>query len=114
MGILNLVSNERNLRIFSRLIFSFKGDLILTTPSLESSRVNNDPMYRYEGELSARLPKEIDHRILAYDSLENRRYQLLRMKQPVPRYVTRIFHERCKMKLLCPIDSIRFDSTECI
>jgi hypothetical protein len=46
--------------------------------------------------MSARLPKEVDHRILSYDSLENRRYQSLRMKQPVPRYVTRIFQERCK------------------
>jgi len=46
--------------------------------------------------MSARLSKEIDHRILSYDSLENHRYQRLRMRQPIPRYVTRIFEERCK------------------
>lgn len=73
----------------------FEGDLILSTPSLESYRVNNDPLYRYDGRMSARFPKEIDHRILSYDSLENRRYQSLRMKQPVPNNVTRIFQERC-------------------
>jgi hypothetical protein len=48
--------------------------------------------------MSARVPKEVDYRILAYDSLENRRYQSLRMKQPVPNNVTRIFQERCKTK----------------
>ncbi len=69
--------------------------MILSTPSLESYRLNNDPRYRYEGSMSARLPK-VDHRILSYNSLENRRYQSLRMKQPVPSYVTRIFDERCK------------------
>jgi hypothetical protein len=69
--------------------------LILSTPSLESYRVNNDPLHRYEGSMSARLPKEVDYRILSYDSLENRRYQSLRMKQPIPNYVTRIFQERC-------------------
>jgi hypothetical protein len=46
--------------------------------------------------MSARSPKEVDYRILAYDSLENRRYQSLRMKQPVPHNVTRIFQERCE------------------
>jgi hypothetical protein len=70
--------------------------LILSTPSLESYRVNNDPRHRYEGGMSTRLPKEVDQRILSYDSLENRRYQSLKMKQPQPHYVTRIFHERCK------------------
>ncbi len=70
--------------------------MILSTPSLESYRVNNDPLYRYEDTMSARLPKEIDHRILSYDKLENRRYQSLRMKQPVLNNVTRIFQERCK------------------
>ncbi len=73
--------------------------MILSTPSLESYRVNNDPLYRYEGNMSARHSNGVDHRILSYNSLENRRYQLLRMKQPVPRYVTRIFEERCKNKL---------------
>ena len=70
--------------------------MILSTPSLESYRVNNDPRYRYDGSMSARLPREADHRILSYNSLENRRYQSLRMKQPVPHNVTRIFQERCK------------------
>ena len=42
------------------------------------------------------LQTAVDHRILSYNSLENRRYQTLRMKQPVPRYVTRIYEERCK------------------
>ncbi len=46
--------------------------------------------------MSARLSQAVDHRILSYNSLENRRYQSLRMKQPIPRYVTRIFEERCK------------------
>ncbi|CAF3499031.1 unnamed protein product [Rotaria sp. Silwood1] len=44
--------------------------------------------------MSARLPKEVDNRILSYDSLENRRYQSLRMKQPLPHNVTRILQER--------------------
>ncbi|CAF0786051.1 unnamed protein product [Rotaria sordida] len=70
------------------------GDLILSTPSLESYRVNNDPLYRYGGSMSARLPKEVDYRILSYDSLESRRYQSLRMKQPLPHNVTRILQER--------------------
>jgi hypothetical protein len=70
--------------------------LILSTPSLESYRVTNDPLHRFEGSMSARLPKEMDNRILSYNSLEHRRYQSLRMKQPVSRYVTRIFEERCK------------------
>jgi hypothetical protein len=48
--------------------------------------------------MSARLPKEVDYRILSYDSLENRRYESLRMKQPEPHNVTRIFQERCKNK----------------
>lgn len=68
----------------------------MSTPSLDSYRVNNDPLYRYEGTMSARLPKDVDHRILSYNSLERRRYQSLRMKQPVPHYVTRIYDERCK------------------
>lgn len=72
--------------------------MVLSTPSLDSYRVNKDPLYRYDGCMSARLPKEVDYRILAYDSLENRRYQSLRMKQPVPNNVTRIFQERCKTK----------------
>jgi hypothetical protein len=50
--------------------------------------------------MSSRLPKEVDRRILCYNSLENRRYQSLRMKQPGPRYVTRIFEERCKSTTL--------------
>ncbi len=41
-----------------------------------------------------------DYRILSYDSLEHRRYQSLRMKQPVPLSVTRIFQERCKNSFL--------------
>ncbi|CAF3686218.1 unnamed protein product [Rotaria sp. Silwood1] len=69
-------------------------DLILSTPSLDSYRVNNDPLYRYEGSISTRVPKDVDHRILSYNSLENRRYHSLRMKQPVPHYVTRIYDER--------------------
>ncbi len=72
--------------------------MILSTPSLDSYRVNNDPRYRYDGGMSARLPKEVDYRILSYDSLENRRYETLRMKQPEPNNVTRIFQERCKTK----------------
>ena len=79
-------------------LISLPGDLILSTPSLDSSRVNNDPMHRYDGDTFARLPRDLDQRILSYDSLENRRYQLLRMKQPVPRCVTRIFQERCKSR----------------
>jgi hypothetical protein len=70
--------------------------LILSTPSLDSYRVNNDPLYRYDGSMSARRPNEMDHRILSYNSLEHRRYQSLRMKQPGLRYVSRIFEERCK------------------
>ncbi len=72
--------------------------MILSTPSLESYRVNKDPLYRYDGNMSAHLTKEVDFRILSYDSLENRRYQSLRMKQPIPLNVTRIFQERCKTK----------------
>ena len=87
-------------------LISFQGDLILSTPSLESYRVNNDPMYRYDGDTSSRLPRDLDQRILSYDSLENRRYQLLRMKQPVPRCVTRIFQERCKTRFLSSIECI--------
>jgi hypothetical protein len=41
----------------------------------------------------------VDRRILSYNSLENRRYQSLRMKQPVPHNVTRILEERCKSTL---------------
>ena len=74
----------------------FAGDVILSTPSLESYRVTNDPLYRYEGHMSARRSNDVDHRILSYNSLEHRRYQSLRMKQPGPRYVSRIFEERCK------------------
>jgi hypothetical protein len=70
--------------------------LILSTPSLDSYRVNNDPLYRYQENMSARRPTELDHRILSYNSLEHRRYQSLRMRQPGPRYVSRIFEERCK------------------
>lgn len=77
----------------------FEGDLILSTPSLESYRVNKDPLHRYDGSMSARLPKEFDHRILSYDSLENRRYRSLRMKQPIPWNVTRVFQERCKRSI---------------
>lgn len=84
---------------FSSFFFFIKGDLILSTPSLESYRVNNDPLYRYEGSMSARLPAELDRRILSYNTLEHRRYQSLRMKQPGPRYVTRIFDERCKKSI---------------
>lgn len=79
------------------------GDMILSTPSLESYRVNKDPLYRYDGSMSARLPKEMDHRILSYDSLENRRYRSLRMKQPIPWNVTRVFQERCN-KSSCSIE----------
>ena len=70
--------------------------MILSTPSLESYRMNNDPLYRYEGHMSARRSNDVDHRILSYNSLEHRRYQSLRMKQPGPRYVSRIFEERCR------------------
>ena len=73
--------------------------MILSTPSLESYRVNQDPLYPYDGSMSARLPKEIDYRILSYDSLENRRYRSLRMKQPIPSNVTRILQERCKKSI---------------
>lgn len=77
-------------------MFYFKGDVVLSTPSLDSYRVNNDPVYRYEGTICDRPPKDVDHRILSYKALENRRYQSLRVKQPVPHYVTRIYEERCK------------------
>ncbi len=79
-----------------KLIFLFSGDLILSTPSLDSYRVNKDPLYPYDGNMSARLPKQVDYRILSYDSLETHRYRTLRMKQPIPLNVTRIFQERCK------------------
>ncbi len=70
--------------------------MILSTPSLDSYRVNNDPLYRYDGNVSPRRAAELDNRILSYNSLEHRRYQSLRMRQPSPRYVSRIFEERCK------------------
>lgn len=61
--------------------------------------MNNDPLYRYEGHMSARRSNDVDHRILSYNSLEHRRYQSLRMKQPGPRYVSRIFDERCRKNI---------------
>ncbi|CAF3817373.1 unnamed protein product [Rotaria sordida] len=79
---------------FVRSVLYSKSDLILSTPSLDSCRVNNDPIYRYAGNISTHLPKRVDYRILSYNSLENRRYHSLRMKQPVPHYVTRIYDER--------------------
>ncbi|CAF1263087.1 unnamed protein product [Rotaria magnacalcarata] len=79
---------------YTGLHINATGDLILSTPSLDSYRVNHDPLYRYEGNMSARLSKEIDHRILSYDSLESQRYQSLRMKQPLPNNVTRVLKER--------------------
>ncbi|CAF1589375.1 unnamed protein product, partial [Didymodactylos carnosus] len=69
------------------------GDLILSTPSLDSYRVLKDPLHKYDSNYH-NLPEGIDHRILAYDSLESQRYEALHMKQPVPRYVTRVFQER--------------------
>jgi len=71
--------------------------VILSTPSLDSFRVNNDPRYRYDGNLSARSSNGADHRMLSYDRLENRRYQSLRMKPPTQSYITRIYDERCKI-----------------
>ena len=91
-----------------KLIFYFSGDLILSTPSLDSYRVNKDPLYSYNGSMSARLPKEVDYRILSYDSLETRRYRSLRMKQPTPLNVTRIFQERCKNRYTSPFQSFEF------
>ncbi|CAF2664519.1 unnamed protein product [Rotaria sp. Silwood2] len=86
--------DSSNVKPYTGLHFNTTGDLILSTPSLDSYRVNNDPFYRYEGSISTRVSNEVDHRILSYNSLENRRYQSLRMKQPVPHYVTRIYDER--------------------
>lgn len=71
--------------------------MILSTPSLDSFRVNNDPRYRYDGNLSARSSNGADHRMLSYDRLENRRYQSLRMKPPTQSYIGRIYDERCKI-----------------
>ncbi|CAF3995457.1 unnamed protein product [Adineta steineri] len=79
---------------YSKIHYTNRSDFILSTPSLESYRVNNDPMYRYEGGMHKTLPSELDNRILSYNALELRRYQSLRMKQPDSRYVTRIFEER--------------------
>ncbi len=74
--------------------------------------MNNDPLYPYDGSTSTNVPKEVDYRILSYDSLENRRYRSLRMKQPVPSNVTRIFQERCKNQYLifCLFISIEYFS----
>lgn len=66
--------------------------------------MNNDPIYRYEGNMSSSTSGGVDKRILSYDTLETRRYQTLKVKQPVPHNVTRILHERCK--------SIDFDFEE--
>ena len=92
----------------AKLIFGFSGDVILSTPSLDSYRVNKDPLYPYDGSMSARLPKEVDYRILSYDSLENRRYRSLRMKQPSPFNVARIFQERCRIRSLQTARSLVF------
>ncbi|CAF1321923.1 unnamed protein product [Rotaria magnacalcarata] len=86
--------DSSNVKPYTGLHFNKGGDLILSTPSLESYRVNKDPIYRYEGIISDRPPKDVDHRIVSYKALENRRYQSLRVKQPVPHYVTRIYEER--------------------
>ena len=61
--------------------------------------MNNDPLHRYDGHTAGFPMQEVDQRILSYDSLESRRYQSLRMKQPIPRGVTRVFQERCKTGL---------------
>ncbi|CAF0921944.1 unnamed protein product [Adineta steineri] len=86
--------DSSHVKPYTGLRIKKSGDIILTTPSLESYRINNDPLYKYKGNMSTDLPKEIDYRILSYDSLENQRYQSLKMKQPVPYQVTRIFQER--------------------
>lgn len=81
------------------MVCLFSGDLVLSTPSLDSYRVNKDPMYPFEGGRPQHPPNELDQRVLNYNTLEMRRYQFLRMKQPASRYVSRIFEERCKVKL---------------
>ncbi|UJR09996.1 hypothetical protein I4U23_014220 [Adineta vaga] len=86
--------DSNNVRPYTGYHYNTTGDLILSTPSLESYRVANDPLYQFEGGQPARPPKEMDQRILSYNTLEMRRYQSLRMKQPTSRYVTRIFEER--------------------
>jgi len=58
-------------------------------------------LYPYEGFMSARYPKDIDFRILSYDTLEIRRQESLRLKQPIPSNVSRIFQERCKDVFYC-------------
>ncbi|CAF1284826.1 unnamed protein product, partial [Adineta ricciae] len=75
---------------------------------------NNDPIHRYEDRMSANLPKEVDYRILSYDALENRRYQQLGMKQPMPYQVTRIFQERFGSIASPRVDSSRIVRTSTI
>lgn len=93
---LNTTGNERRLNRSSISFLFSLGDLILSTPSLESYRVNNDPIYRYTGNMSLSTSGGVDKRILSYDTLETRRYQTLKVKQPVPHNVTRILQERCE------------------
>ena len=79
-----------------RFPFLFEGDIVLTTPSLESLRLTSEPRYPYRAMLSARRSNELDQHTLLYDSLEDRRYQSLAIKRPIVHHVARIFHERCK------------------
>lgn len=93
------VINKYNCIFLSKSGPLILGDVILSTPSLDSYRVNQDPLYRYDGNLSTRLSTEVDHRLLSYDRLENRRYQTLRMRPPTQSYINRIYDERCMMFL---------------
>ena len=79
-----------------RFRFLFEGDIILTTPSLESLRLTSEPRYSYRTMLSARHSNELAQHTLLYDVLEDRRYRSLAIKQPISDHVARIFHERCK------------------
>ncbi|UJR36089.1 hypothetical protein I4U23_028824 [Adineta vaga] len=104
--------DSSNVKPYTGFRLRKNGDLILTTPSLDSCRVNNNPLHRYEARMSADLQKEIDYRILSYDALENRRYQELRMKQPMPYQVTRIFQERFGSLASPRVDSSRIIRTQ--
>ena len=79
-----------------RFRFLFQGDIVLTTPSLESLRLTSEPRHPYRAMLSARRSNELDQHMLLYDSLEDRRYKSLAIKQPIAHHVARIFQERCK------------------
>ncbi|CAF0911337.1 unnamed protein product [Adineta ricciae] len=86
--------DSNNVKPYTGFHYNAAGDLVLSTPSLDSYRVNKDPMYPFEGGRPQHPPNELDQRVLNYNTLEMRRYQFLRMKQPASRYVSRIFEER--------------------